>query len=360
MDPESDPEAYADQRWRCLQQGRFDHDGSWMSTEEANEISTMALFPNQTITTSTLSTWKGDHDFAWGHPNCRPCALDPSFDKTAWCSVMARLNIRSLFAVGDSLQASFCNALGGILGISLWMAANSINNTIHCPANHDSSLPASWLYRHDEFNVDFQYAGDYELFLYNQKTDTWLIRWLDLYEQALSKVDKSKGERMLFLANAGPHFHSVDSFNQTFHIAADWIQNEFLNKGNGIAVWRNTPTGHHECEKYDAPISVEEYQQTFGNDAWMLRHEHEEEYTWRLFARYNDITSALLSSDYVCVRQLDVVSSTRLRPDHHKSPGTDCLHYPERPPNGPTMEWNRLLYAHLDAIGRSADWDDCL
>lgn len=345
--PLSSEEGGKHQRWRCLMEGRFGNGGTWVPWKEANAIAQQAGRPGQ-------NDWQGDNGWAWGHPACPACALDSSLGREEFCSALDKLNIRSIVAVGDSIQASFCNAIGRIIRQTLWRSTSNIDTTIACSGEGYEPFEVTFLYRRNDHLTTDESSKCLP-------TGGGGINkcgpWTNDFNTTVAALEE--GERMLLLINAGPHFHGVDHFENTLVRVGDWVQREFLDKGLGIAVWRNTPPGHHNCSAYNEPVTVAEYESTFGNDTWNLAYEKEQQYAWRFFRRYNEISEAILRRDYPCLRTLDVASSTRLRPDHHKSP-TDCLHYGEKGPRGPTFEWARLLHAHLMTIADWATRDKCL
>ena len=359
-----DADAQAEQRHRCLVQGRFGGAGAWMPPDQANNISFyQAERPG-------MRDWQGSFGWAWGHKDCPACALDSSLKRAEICHVMARLDIRSLFLVGDSLQATFCNSLGYIMKQKLWYLAGDVSSRIECSQDDLEGT------KYKPFNVSFIYRRNDLLTTDsnphctaptlphpgNNGTERNLDinrcqKWIEDFNTTVKTLQQDR-KRMLLILNAGAHIHKPDLFEAVATNLATWVQREFLDKGYGIAVWRNTPQGHYDCHNYKEPVSRVEYKATFGSDTWNLKHKQEKDFTWRFMQEYNEMSLEILQRISPCLRTLDVATATQLRPDHHKS-SQDCLHYGEKPPVGPPLEWVRLLYTHLVTLADSASHDEC-
>ncbi|BGO95671.1 hypothetical protein NBRC10512_007368 [Rhodotorula toruloides] len=89
---------------------------------------------------------------------------------------------------------------------------------------------------------------------------------------------------------------------------------------------RSSVPGHNDCSRYSAPLIHDDP-------------EMHNSYNWQGFDLYNDIWRKTLEQHPKHIF-LDV-GATRLRPDGHRMPDKDCLHYCLP---GPVDWWNRLLY----------------
>ena len=141
----------------------------------------------------------------------------------------------------------------------------------------------------------------------------------------------------LLLLNRGAHFAAdVDVLNN-LNITLQHVTKTYPNV---TIFYRNTPSGHPNCDSYrTSPPLLHPLDLTVNNSG---------PHHWSEFYQQNVKTSMLILHDHPTVYLLDVVTPTSLRADHHNGFG-DCLHYC---PHSVMDHWI-LLFVNAIALLRS-------
>ena len=143
---------------------------------------------------------------------------------------------------------------------------------------------------------------------------------------------------ILFL-NRGAHFAANDDVVSNLNITLHHITKTYPNL---TVVYRNTPSGHPNCDTYrTSPPLLKPLDLSVNNTGGLLHH-------WSEFHEQNDQTRKLILHDHPTVYMLDVATLTLLRADHHNGWG-DCLHYC---PHSVIDHWI-LLFVNAIALLRS-------
>ena len=285
------------------------------------------------------------------------------------CDLLSRLDVRRIFALGDSLSLQMAQ--------SLWMWLSSEGNsptpkgTLEPNFQHTISCPA--------FDFTLQYIRNDE-FLENdlpvsidQKQSncaSYCYPWTEQYRQDSS--------RTILIANNGAHIHSADRFREAVHRFMNVVDG--MNRPDDIVLWRSLVPGHWDCGRHGL-TPFQNYAEYLG-DAQQHDNVQDEAYSWSKFASYNDyVTKTLDKRRYdhtgsssnnntngnngngndngnpnsprrATMEVVDVFPVTVLRPDGHcsdefrppKYSESDCLHYTLP---GPIDWWSHMVYSHL-------------
>ncbi|KAJ3378300.1 hypothetical protein HDU84_007688 [Entophlyctis sp. JEL0112] len=161
-------------------------------------------------------------------------------------------------------------------------------------------------------------------------------------------------ERDIVFINSGPHWirgeFSGDSTEDNILVAYDrmvqWVNTRFSKLTRGIDVyWFSTTPGHMECEQYQHP-------ETNRTHPFSTKDPAARNYNWDQFQLMNNIVQkrvnysafertavgavlgksekSAISSDHAKATRFQYVDAWNMtiqRPDAHKGPLTDCLHY---------------------------------
>jgi len=290
------------------------------------------------------------------------CQIRP-VNRNIFCDVAQALQIKRMLFVGDSLTGSQVGSLRGLIAMK--------DAVVKC-SNSDSSgggdNPSFWhveiVFQRENLGPNFRKSiisanrtdvkdrqqfgpeipycvdsnvpqpimtpGEYCPWqkLYNNKTTTTEV----------ADNDDVKTGRTLVVLNQGAHFHSMQTFRDSF----DWFV-ELFNKiaiPRDIVVFRSTVPGHRECfigRNITVPeMTHEKFMELFATEM----------YDWNLFDSYNRYAKQKMERDLsskVTGHYLNVYNMTVLRPDEHVA-ATDCLHYMHP---GPIDYWNHLLFTNL-------------
>jgi len=140
----------------------------------------------------------------------------------------------------------------------------------------------------------------------------------------------SNAKTTLLVANTGVHHHSEDSFKKSF----DLFFHEISKVDAGMVVFRLSAPGHANCRIDSTPFQNER------------EFEVSSIYSWDLVRDFNKHAKEKFQElQNPKFKILDVYGMSVLRPDGHRKPPHDCLHY--KSPGLPDW-WNHLLMTELD------------
>lgn len=253
--------------------------------------------------------------------------------KDSFCKVVFELQLKRLFFVGDSLTFQMVNSLWQLLGNNDIFAPKGARGYVTRPILCDINLT-------EQFTINFQYVRNDHLTLKegschpNYSKDACLP-WVDRYQQ--------NGDRTLVVANMGPHMRDLDVFKTKFDDFVEFAISEMNNtRPADLFMFRTTVPGHDGCSEESSP---------YHNESEFLKIPATS-YQWNNFKDYNTYAKKKLSNISENINGernripiiLDVYPMTILRPDGHRLPSVDCLHYLLP---GPPDWWNHLLFSHL-------------
>jgi len=163
----------------------------------------------------------------------------------------------------------------------------------------------------------------------------------------------------LLLVNSGAHYLPTEPLLKNLN---EFLQHVYRHLPDISIIYRNTPSGHPNCENHvhDIPLSplsplinnsvpVVIASQSNTNTNTYDNVTFHPEYKWEEILAQNTDVHSFLAQNYPQVLYLDVVTSTMLRHDSHPS-GDDCLHYCLA---GPVDSW---LVLHYNALLRLMDY----
>jgi len=255
-----------------------------------------------------------------------------------FCDFMEKKKLDHIMFVGDSLSAMMAQNFISLTGIKaqisqkgLFKAESNVTETEYdasfdeqqfsCPGN-----PITFTYhRNDKIDPStkkFQTCGSKK-----PVGATNCYPWWDSY--------LSNAKTTLLVANTGLHHHSTDSFAQSF----DLFFNEISKVDAGMVVFRLSAPGHAHCRIDSTPFQSESEFEVSSMFSWDLVREfnkHAEE-------KFQELLDTSFKKPKFKI--LDVYSMSVLRPDGHRLPPHDCLHY--KSPGLPDW-WNHLLMTELD------------
>jgi hypothetical protein len=242
------------------------------------------------------NTGQRNTQWAW-QPDSKTCPFT-KMTAAALCSTMQSFGLSRLMMVGDSLTALMFKSL-----------ENSLLKNVCGQEEY-----------HTEFFVKCPDGPTLELvFIRNDflSTQPWgcfaatPMPWVYEYLSSMAPT--------LLVLNTGLHFHNLTYYKQHFdHIVQRINSSAFQVRTQDIVAYRTSVPGHTSCSQNTKP------------------------YNWNAVKDFNTYTKQILADTKVLV--LDVFPITPLRPDGHKNPPKDCLHY-SLP--GPPDWWNHLLITQL-------------
>lgn len=287
----------------------------------------------------------GDGDFApptrwkWQDraANCHIEALT----REGFCKVMGDdgLQLKRIFFVGDSLTYQMVESMWRLLGNKDAPSPKGkrayFSRTITCDI---IGINEEW---HAPFTIEIAYTRNDHLSdgLNGSTTPDCTpsyskdacIPWVDHYN--------TDPARTLLIANMGSHIGQHDQYKYKLDQFVETIQS--LSRPSDMIVFRTTVPGHENCKDHTSPLNS-----TLDFHTPTL-------YNWKNFEEYNRYTKQKWSNltkehgevDYDHSWSiLDVYPMTILRPDGHRLPNVDCMHYLLP---GPVDWWNHLLYRNL-------------
>lgn len=331
-----------------------------------------------------------DNKYAWHDEteDTHGCAPIEAVNKERFCAIMQQLKMQRLFVVGDSLSLLQINSLLSLLGYDVQeffphtkkQKPNTTRRTmLECP----NYPPIELRYRREnlgpnlrltelgddrtdatrkhrmQFGPEIPYCKDRFNYTIDDGNDSSSILpnhcpWMEEYAQS--------SKRTLLLLNQGAHFHSVDTFRNSFDLFVQQFQTISVTTttrrpNNDIVIFRNTAPGHKDCFHvkddddlhWRSPPNMthDKFLDRFGTTL----------YDWNLFDAYNQhAKQALLegiiksqqqttttTQNFQTILYLNIYNMTVLRPDGH-SAANDCLHYTL--PSAADF-WNHLLFTNL-------------
>lgn len=268
----------------------------------------------------------------------------------AWSpETMCRLaNGRNIMFAGDSLNEQMFYILLSSMMSHIMIPMEQVNNTDFINAKRKEvvdrcenfcpygSPRCNGPVRMDcgnfpSFEVSF-YRDDH-LKLYSDDAKTAFNPWMRAIET---------NNISLLVLSTGSHFLStpetIANINESIFYIKNHIDTKRIAAHKVSMVYRNTAPGHPHCKDYfrSAPLSV-----AMNTSVMAAEKPH---YHWWDIPDQNVEVSAMLSSEYPDILQLDIYSATVLRADSHPLFNNDCLHYCMP---GPADEWVLFLYNAL-------------
>jgi GDSL/SGNH-like Acyl-Esterase family found in Pmr5 and Cas1p len=320
-----------------------------------NQGNVSAVYPNN------MYAW---HDETEDSHGCRPIV---PVNKQRFCSTLQQLGIERIFVVGDSLSKMQIHSLLSLLGynvkeflLSSKPDVNTTLSTIDCPnirlefqyrrENLGPNLRLTELGKRNDnsrkhrqqFGPEIPFCEDNAEYQYNHDGSPQSCPWMAEYQ--------SSTKTTLLLLNQGAHFHSVETFQNSFDLFVKQL-NAMVAHPKDIIVFRNTAPGHKDCfHVHSDAIAPPD----LTHDTFLDRY-GTTMYDWNLFDAYNQHAKTALSQISSNMTQtirmyLNIYNMTILRPDGH-SAEKDCLHYTSP---GPADFWNHLLLTNLADLAAAA------
>ena len=251
------------------------------------------------------------------------CEIQP-IESNAFCTVLHQLKLSRVYFVGDSLTYQMAQSLWKYIIKSTNDADDFNCPYTHCAHTFDCKIPNA------TFKLVVEYTRNDELSNVTKQVGTWSLPWIGTY--ALNPAPT------LLIANTGMHEANMNDYRRNFDMFINTAQ--YIGRRNDFVVYRTSVPGHKDCKKENTqPYANASEFHVAVNKSGVL-------YNWHLVDGFNQYTKARLENFTVNDgwMLLDVYPMTILRPDGHRRPPGDCLHY--KVP-GPPDYWNHLLYSNL-------------
>jgi len=332
---------------------------------------TSLLLPTSTMAeeeSTQKSTTNNNHTTDVNHELQNDCQIK-AVDRTLFCDTMVKLKIGRILMVGDSLMGTQMDSLLTLVNFNVgsgWRR-NRDHAIKHCGILHNTvqvsfrreNVGANLLandplgYLENGYTKDDRenFGPENPFCNGNEETDMgpddycpWQLDYNTTSPQLYENNTDSK--RTLLLLNQGAHFHSTQTFKNSFDNFVDKFNT--IARPDDIVVFRSTVPGHKDCySEFEGSMAIEEmthdkFLERFGTD----------KYDWNLFDEYNRYARDVMVTNLTnTVRSLylNVYNMTVLRPDEHISK-TDCLHYAHP---GPIDFWNHLLISNLADLAKN-------
>lgn len=178
-------------------------------------------------------------------------------------------------------------------------------------------------------------CGEFTLEVVFVRNDNLRDLGKDFYHQNWMEPYVQNPANTLFVANTGMHTPDQETYQSDLDQFIETVHS--LNRPHDMIIFRSSVPGHANCKRHKQPLASAS---EIPPDSL---------YQWGSIAGYNQYTKRKLSNLGSSWVFLDVYPITILRPDGHKSPDRDCLHY-HLP--GPPDWWNHLMFSNLFDLAR--------
>jgi len=275
--------------------------------------------------------------------NDKHCQIHP-VNRSSFCDIMQKHQIRRILFVGDSLTMAQYRSFAYLIyetPIRISHKHPLAEDIIKC---HDFSIKIQLMMGNlgpnlgvtnitgrDDAKNKLEFGHEIPYCYGDQSLQMGYCPWHLLYN--------ATNEKSLLILNQGPHFHSLQTFSDSFDKFVQ-LFNSIAHPGD-IVVFRNTVPGHYDCwNEHNSTISP----LNMTHDKFLARY-GTNLYDWNLFDAYNSHAKKRLHdlTPNVTSHYLNVYNMTVLRSDQHMA-RTDCLHYSGP---GPVDFWNHLLFSNL-------------
>ena len=287
--------------------------------------------------------WLPDRDRA-------ECSL-PRMNRSAMCTVLARLRLRRIFMVGDSLEYARAQSLWKLVGG--WPEPRQHGPTdgkvlgpykLDCNAsNLGPDVTFQFVFNarlrnntHTEQNLTKQN-------LHDPQSDACYIciPWVEAFRA-------SHAPTLLLTSLAGSHHHSVSDYEGSLGRFFDTLLASV--RASDVVVLRSNSNGQSNCTTYKRPF----------HDTSEFVLSREGPYNWDLFPVYDALNQLYVrrnlnrvAAQGATLRYLDVWPMSVLRPDARMGLH-DCLHFAI--PGLPDW-WNHLQLAQLESLASARPRD---
>ena len=263
--------------------------------------------------------WEGN---TWKVNDQERCRLE-DFTKDEFCRV---LGSRNILIIGDSINLQLFEALKYLLEAKdqkhmrfVRMGRNP--NPVLSGATICGSSRLTFI-RNDRLILDAD-MGEKE--------------YINSTSLQLSSFETLAPFHEIFILNAGAHYSSTNTYAQDTEKLRRALEPY---RSKHTILFRTTPRGHVRCSITDSIIPSTN--STTWQSFFPTSGEHPDplysKYHYALFPQYNEILRTEMKGVGTV---LEGALQVELRPDGHKKPPTDCLHYTARHPAH--LEWCRLV-----------------
>ncbi len=297
-------------RSKCLEERG--QEGSWVPTRGYKYKGTGYLIKNGSEKTEIApqTKWK------WRDASCGM----HTFSRKGFCNVMELFGYRRVFFVGDSITFMMANSFWWLLG-----------------ENGDFGTKLGYGYMERRIECAVTVGEPFTFTLAMARNDNLGSLGEDDHHEDWVKHYSSNRAKTILIANTGAHTMIPDDYEGDMNAFVENVKG--LDRPNDMTIYRTSVPGHTKCRRQKEPLALpEDY---YGSSYF------DQSYNWShmgVFNRYSKDVVADRAAEGDNWLVLDVTPMTVLRPDGHKRPDVDCLHY-KYP--GPQDTWNHLLYSNL-------------
>jgi len=326
-------------------------DGKWVHDEQGYKYPVPEFIPK-----NELTRYFGPVDgiaprTQWTWEDSSPQCQTQLFSREGFCNLMVHLDLQRIFFIGDSLTFQQLRSFWQLMSTeghrSIIQHQTRKNNPSDWGGPETKYLPFKSTIDCGEgggeathiLEVVFKRTDDLRADLAMEEEELYHQNWLKPYLQSTANT--------LLVANTGMHTPDQEAYQSDLDTFVETVHS--LNRPRDVIAYRSSVPGHANCMDHKQPFgSIGEFQ-------------HPDLYQWGNIDGYNQYTRHKLQevgrssggvdgglSPYWVY--LDVYPMTILRPDGHKSPNRDCVHYILP---GPPDWWNHLMFSNLLDLAQS-------
>lgn len=277
--------------------------------------------------------------YKWEDDNCEIKQMTLS----NLCLTMEQLQMERIFFIGDSLMFQQFESMLKLLGLvhndfkeARSKKENDIRSgTVKCPAKVNNYSFKIYFFRSDVLAANRKDDMCEHTECHFCQCRSWIHDYF------------GSNERTVLIANIGAHCKKFSVYEENFNRFVSQMNRAVDNRNlKDLFFFRTTAPGHVGCKENSIPFqNMAEYEQSDKKDP----------FHWSSFPKYNNYArkefERIEKEEKKRWHVLDIYQMTVLRPDRHKRPPQDCLHY-NLP--GPPDWWNHMLYSSLLDIASSA------
>ena len=232
-------------------------------------------------------------------------------DRLSFCSV---LNRRNILIVGDSLNFQFAETINYFVG-----DGQTVDQWSTKPVSICSGEASLLFIRNDHLTLQEKDVDPKKTWHHDKKNNLILNPWIHYL------ID-SPGKFPVVILNRGAHYVESDILLNDLKKLEILFKNETIREKT-LFLYRNTVSGHGECNKYLSPGISSVTEDDVRNN-------------WVKFAAQNALVKSYLDS--LSVVTIDANATSYYRPDSHVAGRhEDCLHYCMP---GPVDTWVIFLF----------------